>query len=325
MNLCVRDISKHLLASIAISLSYLLREVNLYAHRPLLILSDSDMISVIIPTFNRSGLLREAVLSVLAQKKVPGGFETIVVDDGSYEDIRAALADLPGDIRLIRQEHSGVSAARNRGISEARGEWIAFLDSDDLWLPGKLSAQMQFFSSHPDVLICQTEEVWIRNGEHLNPRKYHKQPEGHCFPLLLERCLVSPSAVVVHRTLFDIVGLFDESLPACEDYDLWLRIGCRFPIGLVHQKLVKKHGGHSDQLSATVPALDRYRILSIVKLLRTGALDDAQAEAAKRVLQAKTRIYVKGSRNRGNIDEAAAIERLAAEVMLIPSPQIPSP
>lgn len=283
------------------------------------------MISVVIPTFNRKEFLREAVLSVLAQKDVPAEFEVedigiedieiIVVDDGSTEDISGALAGLPGAVRCIRQPHSGVSGARNCGIAQSRGEWIAFLDSDDLWLPGKLAAQMKYFAQFPDILLCQTDEIWMRNGKRLNPRLYHQKPQGHCFPLLLERCLVSPSAVVIHRTLFETVGLFDESFPACEDYDLWLRIGCRFPLGLVPNPLIVKRGGHPDQLSATIPALDQYRIASIANLLRNCALSPIHAAAARKVLGIKSGIYAQGCRRRGRVEEAERVEKLTGEVL----------
>ncbi|MGA2400840.1 MAG: glycosyltransferase [Syntrophobacteraceae bacterium] len=274
------------------------------------------MISVIIPTFNRAMLLVEAVRSVLDQKDAPEDLEIIVVDDGSTDNTGEALATLPGKFGYIRHEHSGVSAARNLGISISSGEWIAFLDSDDLWLPGKLRAQMNFFSDNPDVLLCQTGEIWIRNGRRLNPRKYHQKPQGYCFPLLLERCLVSPSAVVAHRRLFDLVGLFDESLPACEDYDLWLRIGWRFPIGLVEKPFVIKRGGHPDQLSATIANLDKYRIEAILKLIGTAALDAAQRNAAEQILEKKRRIYSDGCRKRGNISEAQRMDAFVREGLL---------
>ncbi|MHC1724930.1 MAG: glycosyltransferase family 2 protein [Syntrophobacteraceae bacterium] len=273
------------------------------------------LISVVIPTFNRSKFLDEAVRSVLRQKDVPQEYEIIVVDDGSTEDIRQTLANLPAPVRYLRQDHSGVSAARNLGISNARGEWIAFLDSDDLWFPGKLSAQMRYFSQNPGMLLCQTEEIWIRNGKRFNPKKYHKKPQGYCFPLLLERCLVSPSAVVIHRSIFESVGMFDESFPACEDYDLWLRIGHRFPLGLLEKPLTIKRGGHPDQLSASVPALDQYRIISIANLLRNVSLDAGQIRAASEILRIKAEIYAAGCRKRGKADEAQRVEEFADMVL----------
>ena len=274
------------------------------------------MISVIIPTFNRAKLLLEAVHSVLDQKDIPEDVEIIVVDDGSTDNTREALVTLAGKIAYTRHEHSGVSKARNLGISRSNGEWIAFLDSDDLWLPDKLHAQMKFFSDHPETFLCQTDEVWVRNGRRLNPRKYHRKPSGYCFPLLLERCLVSPSAVVVHRRVFDLVGLFDESLPACEDYDLWLRIGCRFPIGLVEKPLIVKRGGNPDQLSANIANLDKYRIEAILKLIRTAPLSPEQRLAAEEMLEKKRRIYSDGCRKRGNIPEVQRIDALVREELL---------
>lgn len=268
------------------------------------------MISAVIPTYNRAGLVVEAVKSVLDQKDCPEEVEVIVVDDGSTDGTEDALAGMRDRVRLIRREHAGVSAARNLGIRESRGEWIAFLDSDDLWLPGKLRAQMKFLADRPDVPLCQTEEIWVRNGKRLNPRKYHEKPDGYCFSRLLERCLVSPSAVVMHRRVLEVAGLFDESLPACEDYDLWLRVGCRFPVGLVDRPLIVKRGGRSDQLSATVENLDRYRIEAIVKLLRTTPLDPWQKIAAERMLEEKRGIYSGGCRKRGRAAEAERVDAL---------------
>lgn len=272
------------------------------------------MISVIIPTFNRAKLTVEALRSVLDQKDVPEEVEIIVVDDGSTDNTGEELAGVAENILYVRQEHSGVSAARNHGISISRGEWIAFLDSDDLWLPGKLCAQMRFFHHHPRIFLCQTNEIWIRNGRRINPRKYHRKPSGYCFSLLLERCLVSPSAAVVHRRVFDLVGLFDETLPACEDYDLWLRIGCRFPVGLVEEPLVLKRGGHPDQLSARIPNLDKYRIEAILKLLRTAPLSCEQRRSAEKVLDKKRRIYTGGCLKRGNTAEAQRVDTLVGAV-----------
>lgn len=273
------------------------------------------MVSVIIPTYNRRDMVVEALRTVFEQKEVPDEVEVIVVDDGSTDGTAEALASFGEKIKYFRVERAGVSAARNRGIAESRGDYVAFLDSDDLWLHGKLSAQMRYFHENPGKELCQTEEIWIRNGRRLNQRKYHKKPQGHCFGLLLERCLVSPSAVVVRRSLLYEAGLFDESLPACEDYDLWLRVGSRHPIGLIEEPLVIKRGGHPGQLSAITPALDKYRIRSISKLLGAGSLNAAQTEAALAVLRKKCRIYAQGCRKRGNAAEAEMIEALALPVV----------
>jgi glycosyltransferase involved in cell wall biosynthesis len=263
------------------------------------------MVSVIIPTYNRCAYVREAVESVLAQGELAA--EVIVVDDGSTDDTPAALQCFGDRLRYLRQPRSGASSARNRGIRMATREWLAFLDSDDLWLPQKLKAQLEFLDNHPLVKVCQTEEIWIRNGKRINPKGYHRKPDGYCFPLLLERCLVSPSAVMIHSSVLEEVGLFDESLPACEDYDLWLRIGRRYPIALVKQPLIVKRGGHPDQLSTTVPFLDRYRIQAIAKLLRHEPLTVAQRRMALHALNHKCQVYGQGCAKWGRHDEAAAI------------------
>ncbi|MCP4693516.1 MAG: glycosyltransferase family 2 protein, partial [Desulfobacterales bacterium] len=214
-------------------------------------------VSVILPTYNRAWILREAVDSVLAQDY--SDFELIVVNDGSTDDTRELLDEYGDRIIVLEQENRGVSAARNLGVSSASGRLITFLDSDDYWLPKKLSTQAAFFDARPDALICQTEEIWIRNGRRVNPKRKHKKKSGMIFEPSLALCLVSPSAVMIRRELFEEVGLFDEALPACEDYDLWLRIAWKYPVHLIDEPLIVKRGGHADQLSGA-PSLDKHRI-----------------------------------------------------------------
>jgi glycosyltransferase involved in cell wall biosynthesis len=265
-------------------------------------------VSVIIPTYNRCWILKEAIDSVLSQKF--SDFEVIVVDDGSTDATSALLSTYGDQVTTICQKNEGVSAARNVGISHARGGYITFLDSDDMWLPEKLSCQHDFFQSHPEALICQTEEIWIRNGVRVNPKNRHKKPSGMIFEPSLQLCLVSPSAVMIKKSLFGSVGLFNESFPACEDYDLWLRIGLRYPIYLIDRPLVIKRGGHDDQLSRN-PGLDRYRIQSIVTILETHTLSTPNYQAAVDVLKEKCRIYVDGCIRRGKMDEAGFYQTIA--------------
>lgn len=269
---------------------------------------DVAEISVIIPTFNREGAVAGAVDSVLAQNGP--GFELIVVDDGSTDKTGAVLAAYGDRIRLLCQPNRGVSAARNAGIAAARGRLVAFLDSDDRWLPEKLAVQAAFFHARPEALICQTEEIWVRNGVRVNPRRRHRKPSGDIFRPSLELCLVSPSAVMMRRQLFDRVGLFDETLPACEDYDLWLRVASRFPVHLIDTPLIVKHGGHADQLSR-MPGLDRFRIQSLKNLLAGDWLNPGQRAAVAATLVTKCGIYAAGCRKRGRIEEAGYYEGLA--------------
>lgn len=278
------------------------------------------LISVIIPTYNRKEVLPRAIHSVLAQKDV--SFELIIVDDGSTEKqntgYRMTDDEKPADIlhpssfiRYFHQENRGPAAARNLGIRHAKGEWIAFLDSDDEWKPGKLKAQLEFFSKNPDYLICQTEEMWIRNGKRVNSMKKHKKYGGWIFEKCLPLCIVSPSAVMLHRKLFEEVGLFDESLPACEDYDLWLRIAARYPIGLIEKPYIIKYGGHADQRSRQFPAMDRFRIQSLAKILASGILSLKQAQLARTTLEEKTKIFIDGALKRGKEKEAEEMQKLA--------------
>lgn len=270
-------------------------------------------VSVIIPTYNRARKLLRAISSVLYQTFID--YEVIVVDDGSNDETAACLEPLMGRIEYLRHpDNMGVSAARNKGIKASRFPFIAFLDSDDYWLPKKLSTQMDFFKRKPEAVACQTEEVWIRKGLRVNPRKRHLKPSGEIFVPSLKLCLVSPSAVVLKRSLLDEVGLFDEDLPACEDYDLWLRISCRYPIHLIPRRLVVKEGGFPDQLSSNLKGLDLFRIKALVKLLRGGQLTDVQLQATLQELTIKCEIYGSGCLKRGKKEEGEYYLRLPEDL-----------
>ncbi|MBS0012890.1 MAG: glycosyltransferase family 2 protein, partial [Desulfobacterales bacterium] len=256
----------------------------------------------IIPVYNRQEFIAEAVDSVLAPEYTP--FELIVVDDCSTDDTGRMLSAYGEQIRVIRQANAGVSAARNQGVRAAAAEWIAFLDSDDHWLAGKLARQMSWFAANPDMRICQTEELWIRNGRRVNPGRRHQKQQGHIFEPSLWLCLISPSAVMLHRSLLECHGGFNEALPACEDYDLWLKITCAEPVGLISTPLIVKRGGHPDQLSAR-PGLDCYRIAAICHIMASGRLSPGQYRAAAAALSEKCRIYAQGCEKRGKFKQAA--------------------
>ena len=268
----------------------------------------NPFVSVIIPTYNRAWILNEAIESVLAQDFKD--FELTIVDDGSTDSTRDLLAKYEHTIRIIKKDNGGVSSARNSGIRSSKGDLIAFLDSDDLWLPRKLSNQVNLFRSNPHILISQTEEIWIRNGKRVNPGKRHQKVSGMIFENSLDLCLVSPSAVMMHRKIFDDIGLFDENLPACEDYDLWLRISSRYPVHLIDTPLIIKRGGHDDQLSK-MPGLDKYRISAIKKIIDDNRLSKDQLKAAVNVLIEKCKIYSGGCLKRGRNSDAAYYTDLA--------------
>jgi GT2 family glycosyltransferase len=267
------------------------------------------MVSVVIPTYNRAHLIGRALGSVAAQTRPAE--EIIVVDDGSTDGTAEAVAKMAAGVRVLRQEHAGVSAARNRGIAAARGEWIAFLDSDDVWLPRKLERQVDFVGAHPGAEACQTDEIWMRNGVRVNPGRRHHKPSGDIFLASLDLCLVSPSAAMLRRETLARVGGFDAGLAACEDYDLWLRLSVDTPVHLVAEPLVIRYAGHADQLSGRHWGMDRFRVASLARLLAAASLTIERRRAVAAVLARKCEILTAGARRRGRVAEAARYEALA--------------
>jgi glycosyltransferase involved in cell wall biosynthesis len=244
-------------------------------------------------------MLKEAVDSVLAQDFED--FELIVVDDGSTDETADEMKRYGGRVRLLRHpENRGVSAARNRGILNAKGKYIAFLDSDDLWVKGKLKIQVAFLEENPHYPICYTDEIWIRRGKRVNPKNKHAKYSGWIFEKCLPLCIISPSSVMMKKTLFSKVGLFDEALPVCEDYDLWLRISARFPIFFINRKLIIKRGGHPDQLSQRSWGNDRYRVIALEKVLSEPHLKPEEREMVLDEMKKKCKILSEGFFRRGN-------------------------
>lgn len=259
-------------------------------------------VSVIIPVFNRARRVCRAVASVLEQTFKD--YEIIVTDDASTDHTGRALERFGSVVKIItHRKNRGVSAARNTGIKASTGRFIALLDSDDYWHPEKLETQVSFFKENPGACICQGNEIWIRNGRRVNLARKHLKPSGNIFIPSLELCLVSPSAVMLKKSLFDETGLFDEDFPVCEDYDLWLRISSKYPVYLIEKDLLVKEGGHPDQLSASMKGMDRFRIKAMVKLLQGGELDKEQEKAVYKVLEKKCAIYGKGCMKRGRAEE----------------------
>jgi hypothetical protein len=260
-------------------------------------------VSVIIPTYNREGWISKAVSSVFDQTF--RDYEVIVVDDGSEDGTLDELKVFGDKIRIIHHaENRGVSAARNTGIYSSSAPLIAFLDSDDRWFPDKLKVQVEFFDNNVEAVICQTQEVWFKGGKRVNPAKKHLKKTGDIFNKSLERCLVSPSAVMVRRVLLEEIGVFNERFPVCEDYDLWLRILSKYPIHLIDEEHLIREGGRIDQLSASYPGMDKYRILSMTGLIERGDLSERQETAVFEVMEKKCKIYANGCLKRGKIEEA---------------------
>lgn len=259
-------------------------------------------VSVIIPTYNRRARLERALDSVLHQTY--HDFEVIVVDDGSTDgtgELDAIVENAGGKVRYCRLEHNrGVARARNAGAAWATGRWLAFLDSDDLWHPNKLQEQLEWLDRHPHIHVAQTRVMWIRDGRRVNPPAAYEPRGENLFEQSLARCMITPSAVIIDKKLFDHLGGFNESFRACEDYDLWLRVTCGHPVGLIDKHLATRYGGHEDQLSLIVPALDRFRVRSLIDLITNGLLDTAQRNRARAMLREKAKILANGYRKRGN-------------------------
>jgi glycosyltransferase involved in cell wall biosynthesis len=211
------------------------------------------------------------------------------------------LRDRFPQVRVYVQPHAGVSAARNRGIRSSSAAWIAFLDSDDEWLPCKIERQLDALRAKPGYRVCHSDEIWVRDGRRVNPRKRHAKQGGWIYPRCLALCCISPSAVLLHRSVFQMCGQFDESLPACEDYDLWLRVCSRMPVAFVPDPLIIKYGGHGDQLSRQHPAMDRFRVKALEKMLGEQTLTAGNRQATLDMLTSKLAILEQGARKRKNI------------------------
>ena len=265
-------------------------------------------VSIIIPTHNRKAFVMEAIVSVLAQTYED--FELIVVDDGSVDGTGEALKRYEESLHYLYQANQGVSVARNNGLALAQGEFIAFLDSDDLWLPKKLAIQVAFMDQHPEAQICYTDELWVRRGVRVNPKKRHAKYSGEIYPHCLPLCIISPSSAIMRRGLFEQIGTFDPGLPVCEDYDLWLRVAARFPVFFIPQRLIVKRGGHPDQLSRQEWGNDRYRVMALAKILELGVLTPELRMLTIQELHRKVRVLINGYLKRGKEGEAKNLQGL---------------
>ena len=255
-------------------------------------------ISVIIPTYNRSKFLNRSIRSVLNQTFQPA--EIIVVDNGSTDDTRDMISTSFSNIRYLYYNKKGVSAARNEGIKISKSNWVSFLDSDDEWMKDKLLLQKEYILKNPNVNFLHTNEIWFKNGKHLNQKNIHRKYGGYIFENCLKLCCISPSSTLIKKKLFDKTGFFDESFQVCEDYELWLRISSKIKIHFLEDKLTIKHGGHDGQLSQKYWGMDRFRIMAIEKNILNNWFNEEQKRDAIKDLISKIKIILIGAQNRNN-------------------------
>ena len=234
----------------------------------------------------------------MAQSLTPA--EVCVVDDGSTDDTRAVIEQKFPQVQYVYQDNKGVSAARNLGVDSTTSDWIAFLDSDDIWHADKLEKQFLAAEKSPSAQLIHCDEIWIRDGRRVNPMEKHRKQGGDIFEQSLHMCAISPSAAMLRRELFESVNRFDESLPACEDYDLWLRICAQHSVHFIDEALLTKYGGHEDQLSKKYWGMDRFRVRALQKLLDSSELTDAQHKQVLAVLRDKCSVLLNGARKRNN-------------------------
>jgi len=237
----------------------------------------TPLVSIIIPCYNQARFLAEAVQSALDQN-YPSK-EVIVINDGSPDNTREVAAAFGKQIVYIEQENRGLSGARNTGIRAARGEYIAFLDSDDLYLPGALAAQAEYLNAHPQVsMVCGDALLYdgqrtfglksARSGRPQNPANFRWETVEYC---------ATPSTVMVRRPVFNRVGLFDEHLKnAAEDWLMWVRISLHFNMAYLDQPLIyyRVHDRNATQNVERINRGNRYAVAAVV-----GSPDFAQYPA----------------------------------------------
>lgn len=262
-------------------------------------------ISVIVPTFNRAHTLRRCLDSVLNQTYPPT--EIIVVDDGSTDNTEELLKDYEGKIIVHKIENSGVSAARNYAIERCSGDWVALLDSDDEWLLNRLQEQVDYLKIFPNIKLVHGEEIWVRNGKRVNPKKIHKKSGGYIYQNCLPLCCISPSASLLKKEVLEEFGGFDESFPVCEDYDLWLKITSKYEVGFIETPIITKYGGHEDQLSRKYFAMDLWRVRSMKRMLNSKLMKDDRLATIDELIR-KSEILIQGYKKHENLGDLPEVE-----------------
>jgi glycosyltransferase involved in cell wall biosynthesis len=282
------------------------------------------MVTIICPTYNRRNRIENTLNSVRGQHY--RRFQLILVDDGSTDGTGDRVKDLRESfgLRYLRLPHSGMPGkVRNAGARLATGRYLAFLDSDDQWKPEKLARQIAFFEEHRDLRICHTREIWRRGDKIVSQAGQRHKRSGYIFPDALKKCIIGPSTVMMRRGLFEEFGGFREDMEIAEDYELWLRITARYPVGYIDEPLVVKQGGHPDQLSEKYGQIESFRIRALLLNLEDGTFVGEKRELAVRELARKCEIHARGCERRGKSEEARRCREIASRYASEASTTVP--
>ena len=250
-------------------------------------------------------IIRKSCRSVFSSQRASHrDSEIIVIDDGSTDNTKDIVKSFGSKMKYHFQEHKGVSAARNLGLDLAQGDYIAFLDSDDLWKIEKISIQMSYMNAFPKAKVCYTEEIWMRSGVFVNPKKKHRKYSGWIFDRVLPLCLISLSSALFRSEVFAEIGKFDEELLACEDYDFGIRLALKHPVCFLPKPLIIKRGGHADQLSRKYWGMDRFRVKALEKTLNLDLTPNQEMLVRQEIVR-KSQILAIGFKKRNNKAEAS--------------------
>lgn len=249
-------------------------------------------VSVIIPSYNAGRWIKSTIDSALAQTY--SNIEIIVVDDGSTDESVSIISENFPEVKLITQTNQGVAAARNKGIENSSGEWIAFLDADDIWLPNKIRDQFELLATDPEAKMAYSAwHVWPSQTPSPDPELLcdlqnirentdeFRGPSGWIYPELLEDCYVWTSTVLAKRTLFGQIGNFDATLKIGEDYDLWLRASQSTKILRVAKPLAL-YRIHPTSLTKSTP-LENYQAIVINRAIEKWGYRSADGRVASKV------------------------------------------
>ncbi|OQW53492.1 MAG: hypothetical protein A4S09_07805 [Proteobacteria bacterium SG_bin7] len=272
-------------------------------------------IDAVIPTYNRAETLSRAISSIVAQTYPVKNIW--VIDDGSTDMTFEAVAEFEDQVQYVKTANLGVSHARNLGVGLSTSKWVAFLDSDDEWLPQKLEKQVEILRENPDLKLIHGEEIWIRNGVRVNQHKKHTKSGGNIFEKSLALCLISPSATLIRKETLLSLGGFREDYPVCEDYDMWLKFCSQYPVGFVSTPIIKKYGGHNDQLSRKYFAMDYWRVKSLNSCLHLPHITNSMKRKIQRLIVAKSEILLNGYQKHNNTRDMDEIEKIYKSVAFL--------